>query len=118
MFCKFKTNFLFIFQPLYTYVKGKPLKETKSTLPSKITAFLYGLVCVGVAFLGKTRSSVHVLESMEQQFKNVIKISAQYLGGILQVSLSIFGAVGGPLMGMFTLGMFTLKGNQRVKSIY
>lgn len=81
-------------KPLYSYIKGKQLKETKSTLPSKITAFLYGLVCVGVAFL------------------------AQYLGGILQVSLSIFGAVGGPLFGMFTLGMFTLRGNQRVKQTF
>ncbi|XP_055312410.1 putative sodium-dependent multivitamin transporter isoform X2 [Sitodiplosis mosellana] len=76
-------------KPLYSYIKGKPLKETKSTLPSKIIAFLYGLVCIGVAFL------------------------AQYFGGILQLSLSIFGAVGGPLLGMFSLGMFTLRGNQR-----
>ncbi|XP_031621165.1 putative sodium-dependent multivitamin transporter isoform X3 [Contarinia nasturtii] len=76
-------------KPLYSYVKGKPLKESNSTLPSKLTAFLYGLICVGIAFL------------------------AQYLGGILQVSFSIFGAIGGPLFGIFTLGMFTMRGNQR-----
>ncbi|XP_031621167.1 putative sodium-dependent multivitamin transporter isoform X5 [Contarinia nasturtii] len=76
-------------KPLYSHIKGKPLMESSSALPSKITAFLYGLICVGIAFL------------------------AQYLGSILQVSLSIFGAVGGPLLGMFTLGMFTLRGNQR-----
>lgn len=39
-------------KPLYLTIRGKPLMESNSTLPSKVTAFLYGLVCIGVAFLG------------------------------------------------------------------
>ncbi|CAG4915433.1 unnamed protein product [Colias eurytheme] len=50
---------------------------------TKLAAFAYGMVFLALAFL------------------------AQYLGGILQAALTIFGAVGGPLFGVFTLGMFT-----------
>lgn len=39
-------------KPLYLKIRGKPLMESNSTLPSKITACLYGLVCIGMAFLG------------------------------------------------------------------
>lgn len=89
--------------------------ESSSTLPSKITAGLYGLVCIGVAFLGTSEIGS---KEMAILFKHFLKLNvpllAQYLGGILQISLSIFGSVGGPLLGMFTLGMFTLSGNQRV----
>lgn len=53
-------------------------------------ALIYGLVCLAVAFL------------------------AEQLGGILQASLTIFGAVGGPLLALFTLGMFLTRTNEKV----
>lgn len=55
---------------------------------SKILAFLVGLVCLAVAFL------------------------AQYLGNLLQAALTIFGVAGGPLLGLYTLGMFVESSNQ------
>lgn len=66
----------------------KPMEESSSSLLSKIMVFFYGVVCIGVAFC------------------------AGALGGVLQASLTIFGVVGGPLLGLFTLGMFTLRANQ------
>lgn len=54
-------------------------------------ACVYGLICLAVAFI------------------------AQFLGGVLQASLTIFGVVGGPLFGVFTLGMFTLTANETVR---
>ncbi|XP_047525468.1 putative sodium-dependent multivitamin transporter [Pieris napi] len=50
---------------------------------TKIAACGYGLMFLALAFL------------------------AEYLGGVLQAALTIFSAVGGPLFGVFTLGMFT-----------
>lgn len=57
---------------------------------TKLAACTYGFVFLGLAFL------------------------AEYLGGVLQAALTIFGAVGGPLLGVFTLGMFTTYANERV----
>lgn len=76
-------------KPLYKHIKKKPLPETQSAVPTKVMAFLFGLLCIGIAFL------------------------AQSLGGVLQASLTIFGVVGGPLFGLFTLGMFCTSANQR-----
>lgn len=67
-----------------------PLPEAWQGFLSKIMVLLYGLLCLGIAF------------------------AAQYLGGILQASLTIFGVVGGPLLGLFTLGMFFPFANQMV----
>ncbi|XP_045494432.1 putative sodium-dependent multivitamin transporter [Colias croceus] len=50
---------------------------------TKIAACGFGLLFLALAFL------------------------AEHLGGVLQAALTIFGVVGGPLFGVFTLGMFT-----------
>ena len=79
------------FKPLYKQVTDHPLKlpESRSAIPSKIIAAFYGIVCIGVAYM------------------------AQKFGGILQISLIIFGTVGGPILALFTLGMSTITANER-----
>ncbi|KAJ2952380.1 hypothetical protein O0L34_g4663 [Tuta absoluta] len=69
---------------LHDYV-GKWCSINPSYTPwlTKLMACVYGLVFLAVAFI------------------------AENLGGVLQAALTIFGAVGGPLLGVFTLGMFT-----------
>ena len=58
------------------------LSDSKSPILLKILALVFGLICIGLAFL------------------------ADFLGtGVLQASLTIFGVVGGPLLGLFTLGI-------------
>nr|XP_014352145.1 PREDICTED: LOW QUALITY PROTEIN: sodium-dependent multivitamin transporter [Latimeria chalumnae] len=58
------------------------ITESRATLLSKGLAFGYGLVCLGMAYI------------------------ASVMGSVLQAALSIFGMVGGPLLGVFCLGMF------------
>ena len=61
------------FKSLYKFISKKELHvdESRSAVPTKIIAGIYGFVCIGTAFL------------------------AEKFGGILQISLTIFGAVGG-----------------------
>lgn len=65
------------------------ISAKNSVLISKALAILVGLACVALAFVGG------------------------YLGGVLQAALTIFGVIGGPLLGLFTLGMMTESGNQK-----
>uniref|UniRef100_A0A3B3T102 Solute carrier family 5 member 6 n=1 Tax=Paramormyrops kingsleyae TaxID=1676925 RepID=A0A3B3T102_9TELE len=58
------------------------MTETRATLLSKGLALSYGLVCLAMAYI------------------------ASQMGSVLQAALSIFGMVGGPLLGLFCLGMF------------
>ncbi|XP_012507959.1 PREDICTED: sodium-dependent multivitamin transporter isoform X2 [Propithecus coquereli] len=56
--------------------------EARAIMLSKSLAFGYGLLCLGMAY-----------------------ISSQ-MGPVLQAAISIFGMVGGPLLGLFCLGIF------------
>ncbi|XP_008557498.1 putative sodium-dependent multivitamin transporter [Microplitis demolitor] len=76
-------------KPLYTKFTKKQFPPTSSLILGKIIAFTLGILCIALAVL------------------------AQYLGGVLQISLTIFGAVGGPLVGLFTLGMLFESSTQR-----
>ncbi|XP_062478629.1 sodium-dependent multivitamin transporter [Pezoporus occidentalis] len=58
------------------------LSEAQATLLSKLLALGYGLLCLGMAYV------------------------SSMLGPVLQAAISIFGMVGGPLLGLFCLGMF------------
>nr|XP_012135725.1 PREDICTED: putative sodium-dependent multivitamin transporter isoform X2 [Megachile rotundata]XP_012135726.1 PREDICTED: putative sodium-dependent multivitamin transporter isoform X2 [Megachile rotundata]XP_012135728.1 PREDICTED: putative sodium-dependent multivitamin transporter isoform X2 [Megachile rotundata]XP_012135729.1 PREDICTED: putative sodium-dependent multivitamin transporter isoform X2 [Megachile rotundata] len=75
-------------KPIYKKCCAKEFSVTTSTTLAKLLAFIYGLLCIVLAFL------------------------AQYLGGVLQAGLTIFGVVGGPLLGLFTLGMLTETANE------
>ncbi|XP_034435521.1 solute carrier family 5 member 6a [Hippoglossus hippoglossus] len=58
------------------------MTEAKATLLSKGLALAYGLVCLAMAYI------------------------ASLMGSVLQAAFSIFGMVGGPLLGLFCLGIF------------
>ncbi|XP_061524369.1 sodium-coupled monocarboxylate transporter 1 isoform X2 [Phycodurus eques] len=57
------------------------VSEKKLSWISKVLSFLYGALCIGMAGL------------------------ASLMGGILQATVSIFGVIGGPLLGLFSLGI-------------
>ncbi|CAG0879583.1 unnamed protein product [Cyprideis torosa] len=61
---------------------GHELSDQKSTKISKLIALTYGIISFCLVFV------------------------AEQLGDTLQAALSIFGMIGGPLLGVFTLGMF------------
>ncbi|XP_044267495.1 putative sodium-dependent multivitamin transporter [Tribolium madens] len=77
------------YKPLYKYIAKKPLSEKRVSVQTKLIALFFGFVCLAIAFL------------------------AQFLGGVLQASLTIFGVIGGPLLALFTLGMFTTTANEK-----
>jgi sodium-coupled monocarboxylate transporter 8/12 len=66
------------------------LSDSNTPFILKILALVFGCLCIGLAFL------------------------ADLLGtGVLQASLTIFGVVGGPLLGLFTLGVLCRRVEQK-----
>merc|ERR1719264_2016944 len=58
------------------------LSDEKQTIITKVLAVVFGIIGYGMVFMVK------------------------YLPGVLEAALGIFGIVGGPVLGAFTLGMF------------
>ena len=58
------------------------LSDEKQTIITKVLAVVFGVIGYGMVFMVK------------------------YLPGVLEAALGIFGIVGGPVLGAFTLGMF------------
>ncbi|KAG7215929.1 hypothetical protein INR49_031525 [Caranx melampygus] len=65
------------------------MSEKHLSWVSKGLSFLYGALCIGMAGL------------------------ASLMGGILQAAISIFGIIGGPLLGLFTLGILCPFANSK-----
>uniref|UniRef100_A0A7N8XAM8 Solute carrier family 5 member 8 n=1 Tax=Mastacembelus armatus TaxID=205130 RepID=A0A7N8XAM8_9TELE len=66
------------------------MSEKHLSWTSKGLSLLYGALCIGMAAL------------------------ASLMGGILQAAVSIFGVTGGPLLGLFTLGILCPFANSKV----
>ncbi|CAG0918825.1 unnamed protein product [Notodromas monacha] len=60
----------------------KNMTDARATQMSRILSLIFGILSFVLVFI------------------------AEKLGNVLQAALSIFGMIGGPLLGMFTLGMF------------
>ncbi|CAG5127308.1 unnamed protein product, partial [Candidula unifasciata] len=58
------------------------MKESRARIVSQVLALMFGVVCLALTYV------------------------ASKLGSILQAALSLFGMIGGPLLGVFSLGMF------------
>ncbi|XP_077984352.1 sodium-coupled monocarboxylate transporter 1-like [Glandiceps talaboti] len=73
----------------YAWMTNGDLYQNDSwdTTLSKILTCVYGLVTIGLAFV------------------------AQYMGPFIVISNTIFGTSGGPLLGVFSLGMFWKRSN-------
>ncbi|KER22567.1 hypothetical protein T265_14824, partial [Opisthorchis viverrini] len=71
-----------IFRPLFYFISGKDVKPKSRTLLATLFSALVGLSTVGLAFLFEVMSS-HVLP----------------------FAFSLFGAIGGPILSIFTLGI-------------
>jgi sodium-coupled monocarboxylate transporter 8/12 len=68
---------------------GKSFPQEKTALVGKILVIVNGCGCVSIAFL------------------------AGSLGSLVQLTLSITGAICGPVLGIFTLGLFFERANEK-----
>ncbi|XP_013380555.1 sodium-coupled monocarboxylate transporter 1-like [Lingula anatina] len=71
----------------------KHMSDSRATLTSKIMSLVFGCIVIGLTFV------------------------ASQLGGVLQAALALFGMIGGPLLGVFTLGVLFPWANWKVRHI-
>lgn len=76
-------------KPLVSCCAKRTLTDRQSLWYSKLLSLFFGALCIGMAFM------------------------AGSIGGLLQAALSIFGIIGGPLLGLFTLGMYVTRANEK-----
>ncbi len=82
-------------KPLYLKIKHEELKESIAGPLTKIIALVIGLAGIGLAYF------------------------CQYLPStVLQIALSIFGLLGGPILGVISLGMFIPYANWAVSNFH
>lgn len=74
---------------LKPYLWKRGIKDESAARVSKFLALFYGILCIFLTYV------------------------VSKMAGILQASLTIFGVVGGPLLGLFSLGMMTRTCNAR-----
>lgn len=74
-------------RPIYRKL-GKELPDNKAALYGKMLALSIGFLCLAIAFL------------------------ASKLGTLIQAVTAVHGAIGGPILGLFTLGMFFEEANE------
>ncbi|XP_012541878.1 putative sodium-dependent multivitamin transporter [Monomorium pharaonis] len=67
---------------------GIHFSDEKATFTAKLLTVLNGIICMCLALLAKT------------------------MGRIVAIAFSIHGAIGGPILGIFTLGMFSENANE------
>ncbi|GFS00670.1 sodium-coupled monocarboxylate transporter [Elysia marginata] len=58
------------------------VNDKRARIISQVLALIFGVICLGLTYV------------------------ASNLGSVLQAALSLFGMIGGPLLGLFSLGMF------------
>ena len=97
-------------KPLNRFCGGKEISDTKSVFLGKVLALGFGFLCIILAFVAELLGGVLQVKNI---LKNNLKNWNQYTWTYLQASLSIFGVVGGPLLGLFTLGMISESTNQK-----
>ncbi|XP_076180497.1 putative sodium-dependent multivitamin transporter isoform X2 [Ptiloglossa arizonensis] len=82
--------------------------DTMSDKPGLSGLFISGIFSAGLSTISAALNSLAAV-TLEDYLKPLYRKhrGTQLLGGVLQVSLTIFGVAGGPLLGLFTLGMGT-----------
>jgi Na+/proline symporter len=69
----------------------KNVSDKREAMISQIVALVFGAICLGVAFL------------------------AESLGGVFSAAMTILTVVGGPVLGIMTVGMFSTAVENKVK---